>query len=211
MRLEDKEMSNDELNVLSDETLVKMAKDGSDYAEEFLIEKYKETVKNKAKAYYIEGADREDVVQEGMIGIFKAIKSFNEKKDTSFRTFAGLCINRQIITAIKRANRQKHQPLNDSVSLYQKTDNDDCKNNILGTLCSGDDTNPETLLLMGEIVNYLKESENGVFSSFENDVLAEKLKGRDYKEIAESLGKKPKVIDNALQRIKKKIARYLND
>ena len=200
----------DELNVLTDETLVKMAQEGSLTAEEYLIEKYKGIAKNKAKIYFITGADNEDVVQEGMIGIFKAIRSFDKDKNSTFKTFAELCITRQIITAIKNANRLKHQPLNQSVSLNTVETEDEDKPGLYETLPAKNDDDPETLLVMKEIVDYLIENENGIFSKFENKVLSEKLKGKDYKEIANELLKKPKVVDNALQRIKKKIGVYLD-
>ena len=119
MRLEDREMKNSDLNVLTDESIVKMAQEGSNTAYEYLINKYKESAKMKSKSYFIAGADNEDVIQEGMIGIFKAVRDFDEEKDASFRTFAELCINRQILNAIKGANRQKHQILNESVSLSE--------------------------------------------------------------------------------------------
>ena len=111
-------MKNNDLNVLTDESIVKMAQEGSGTAYEYLIDKYKELAKIKSKTYYIAGGDNEDVIQEGMIGIFKAIRDFDENKDASFRTFAELCINRQIVNAIKGANRQKHQILNESVPLH---------------------------------------------------------------------------------------------
>lgn len=205
-------MSNSNYNIFTDEILVKMAQEGSTTAEEYLIEKYKEVAKIKTKTYFIAGADNEDVVQEGMIGIFKAIRGFDGSKNASFRTFAELCINRQIITAIKTANRKKHQPLNQSISIYTNGDSngDDGEgvSEIIETLHSGSDTDPETLMVTKEIVDYLIENDNGIFSKFENKVLTEKLKGKDYIEIAAMFHKKPKVVDNALQRIKNKIALY---
>ncbi len=202
-------MEIDRLHILTDEQLVIMAQEGSETAEEILIEKYKGFVKNKAKLYYIAGADSEDVVQEGMIGLFKAIRSFDAGKQAAFKTFADTCVNSQIITAIKKANRQKHQPLNESVSLSKEV-GDEKQDVTMGDILSASmDNDPEALMLLREVVDYLKAFDSGLFSSFEWQVWSEKLKGHDYIEIAQLLGKSPKSIDNALQRIKKKIVAYL--
>ena len=197
------------MHILTDEQLVKMAQEGSETAEEILIEKYKGFVKNKAKAYYIAGADSEDVVQEGMIGLFKAIRGFDANKDAAFKTFADTCVNNQIMSAIKKANRQKHQPLNESVSLSGGVD-EDRPDIVVGDLMKAStESEPEVLLLLQEAVAGLKDSDGGLFSAFEWQVWTEKLKGHTYVEIAEILGKSPKSIDNAIQRIKKKIVAYL--
>ena len=197
------------LHILTDEQLVRMAQEGSETAEEILIEKYKGLVKNKAKTYYITGADSEDVVQEGMIGLFKAIRSFDVSKQTAFKTFADTCVNSQIISAIKKANRKRHKPLNESVSLSKEVD-DDTKDVSIGDIMQASmDNDPEALLLLQEVVDYLKTYDGGLFSRFEREVWVEKLKGKNYIEIADVLGKSPKSIDNALQRIKKKIVAYL--
>ncbi|MBR3706055.1 MAG: RNA polymerase sporulation sigma factor SigH [Firmicutes bacterium] len=199
------------LHILTDEQLVKMAQEGSETAEEILIEKYKGFVKNKAKSYYIAGADSEDVVQEGMIGLFKAIRGFDANKEAAFKTFADTCVNNQIMTAIKKANRQKHQPLNESLSLSREVDGgDEGPDMIVGDLMKASMENePEALLLLQEAVETLKAHDSGMFSAFEWQVWTEKLKGHSYVEIAEILGKSPKSIDNAIQRIKKKIVAYL--
>lgn len=197
------------MHILTDEQLVKMAQEGSETAEEILIEKYKSYVKGKAKLYYIVGADSEDVVQEGMIGLFKAIRSFDAEKNASFKTFADTCISGQIITAIKKANRRKHQPLNESLSLNKELD-DETQTTIYGDLLhSSSDSEPEAAMLFQEKLEALKTSDSGLFSNFEWRVWNEKLKGKDYNEIAETLEKSPKSIDNAMQRIKKKIVAYL--
>ena len=197
------------LHILTDEQLVKMAQEGSETAEEILIEKYKGFVKNKAKAYYIAGADSEDVVQEGMIGLFKAIRGFDANKEAAFKTFADTCVNNQIMTAIKKANRQKHQPLNESLSLNKDVDGD-FQDMTMGDLVAASmDNEPETMMLLQEAVDGLKAHDSGMFSSLEWQVWTEKLKGHTYTEIAEILGKTPKSVDNALQRIKKKIVAYL--
>ncbi|MBQ6899660.1 MAG: RNA polymerase sporulation sigma factor SigH [Firmicutes bacterium] len=197
------------LHILTDEQLVKMAQEGSETAEEILIEKYKGFVKNKAKSYYIAGADSEDVVQEGMIGLFKAIRGFDANKEAAFKTFADTCVNNQIMTAIKKANRQKHQPLNESLSLSGGVDDERPDMTVGDLIAASMDNEPEALMLLQEAVAGLKASDSGLFSSFEWQVWTEKLKGHSYVEIAEILGKSPKSIDNAIQRIKKKIVAYL--
>ena len=197
------------LHILTDEQLVKMAQEGSETAEEILIEKYKGLVKNKAKTYYITGADSEDVVQEGMIGLFKAIRSFDVSKQTAFKTFADTCVNSQIISAIKKANRKRHKPLNESVSLNKEVDDGTQDISVGDILQASMDNDPEALLLLQEVVDYLKTYDSGLFSKFEREVWIEKLKGKNYMEIAEHLGRSPKSVDNALQRIKKKIVAYL--
>lgn len=197
------------LHILTDEQLVRMAQEGSETAEEILIEKYKGLVKNKAKTYYITGADSEDVVQEGMIGLFKAIRSFDVSKQAAFKTFADTCVNSQIISAIKKANRKRHKPLNESVSLNKEVDDGTQDISVGDILQASMDNDPEALLLLQEVVDYLKTYDSGLFSKFEREVWIEKLKGKNYMEIAEHLGRSPKSVDNALQRIKKKIVAYL--
>lgn len=197
------------LHILTDEQLVKMAQEGSETAEEILIEKYKGLVKIKAKTYYITGADSEDVVQEGMIGLFKAIRSFDADKQAAFKTFADTCVNSQILSAIKKANRKRHRPLNESVSLNKEVDDEKHDISVGDIMQASMDNDPEALLLLQEVVDYLKTYDSGLFSKFEREVWVEKLKGRNYMEIAEQLGRSPKSVDNALQRIKKKIVAYL--
>ena len=197
------------LHNLTDEQLVRMAQEGSETDEEILIEKYKGLVKNKAKTYYITGADSEDVVQEGMIGLFKAIRSFDADKQAAFKTFADTCVNSQILSAIKKANRKRHRPLNESVSLNKEVDDEKQDISVGDILQASMDNDPEALLLLQEVVDYLKAYDSGLFSKFEREVWVEKLKGRNYLEIAEQLGRSPKSVDNAIQRIKKKIVAYL--
>ncbi len=213
MRLEDREMGDKDLNILTDESIVKMAQEGSNTAYEFLISKYRELAKNKSKSYYIAGGDNEDVIQEGMIGIYKAIRDFDEEQNATFRTFVEVCINRQIITAIKRANRQKHQILNESLSLNVPSalDNDDAP--VLAELLAANsaDTDPEEMMLMKEVVDYLKANERNLFSNLENEIWNQMLKGRNYREIAMAMGCSAKTVDNAIQRIKKKIQIFLEE
>ena len=197
----------DNLHILTDEQLAKMAREGSETAEEILIEKYRSLVKGKTKIYFIIGADNEDVIQEGMIGLFKAVRSYEPDKEATFRTYAELCINRQILSAIKTANRLKHQPLNESLPL-EKTQ-DDGESISAETLFTVEDNNPETLMLMKEILDYLMDENSDLFSPLERKVLGERLKGLSTSEIARRMQRDPKSIDNALQRIRKKVLAYL--
>ncbi len=201
-------MNTDNYNILTDEELVKMAQEGSVTAEEFLINKYKELAKIKSSVYFIVGGDKEDVIQEGMIGIFKAIREFREEKNVSFRTFAEVCINRQIISAIRKANLRKHKILNESLSLNQENDMGDEKP-LEERFHPKNDDDPETLMLMREITEFLIQDSNQLFSPLEQKVLAAMLQGKRYKEIASELHRSGKTVDNAIQRIKKKMYNYL--
>ncbi len=187
-----------------------MAQTGDAYAEEFLIWKYKELVKNRAHLYFIAGADRDDIIQEGMIGIFKAIRDFDERRQASFRTFAEICITRQIITAIKRATRLKHGPLNTYISLSKSVSEEDPQKTLGETLASSSDTDPESLLLLKEEIAYIEANGSDIFSALEWKVWTGYLQGKNYIEIAEETGKTPKSVDNAIQRIKKKLELYLS-
>ncbi len=208
MKSGNKEMENNTVHILTDEQLAKMAQEGSTTAEEILIEKYKGIARAKTKLYYIVGAEAEDVVQEGMIGLFKAIRSYDPEREASFKTYADTCVNSQIITAIKKANRMKHQPLNESLSLSKTVIDGDWETTAENLLHDSEENNPEALTLVREVVECLKAQDSGIFSDFEWRVWSEKLKGRSYTEIATQLGKSPKSIDNALQRIKKKVLRF---
>lgn len=203
MRLEDKEMREEKLNVLSDESLVKMAQEGSLTAEEYLIDKYKELVKKRAHLYFIVGGDRDDVIQEGMIGIFKAIKSFDEERDASFRTHVETCIKGQIFNAIKKANRLKHQPLNDSISI-----DEDEENKLDQIIVQGGQADPEERLILKELLELLMDGKKERFSKMESQVLDLMIEGHDIKEIAKMLDKPYKSIDNTMQRIKKKVSEH---
>lgn len=193
------------LSDMTDEELVICARGGDLEAEEYLIRKYKEMVRSKAKLYYIIGADGDDVVQEGMIGIFKAIQRYSDDKATSFRTFAEICVNRQIITAIKTARRRKHEPLNESISLHEPVNEEDEGTTFEEILHRGDDMDPEAELLIKDLMSELSSNERNLFSEFEMQVWTAFLRGHNYKEIAAFLGKSPKAVDNAIQRTKKKI------
>lgn len=198
-----------DITALSDENLVLSAQEGNIEAEELLMRKYKETVRTKAKMYYMAGADEEDVVQEGMIGLLKAIRQFDADKEVSFGTFAGICITRQIISAIRSADRHKHKPLNTSVSLSDPLKEENGEITLEDTLKTNTAENPETLLVIKDIAYYILHNGDNILSDFEMEVLNEVLKGYDYDKIARKLGKNPKSIDNAMQRTKKKIVAYL--
>ena len=195
----------------AEEDVVLMAQAGDEAASEYIISKYRTLAKTKSHIYFIAGGDPDDVIQEGMIGIFKAIRDFDPGRDAGFRTFAELCINRQIVTAIKAANRQKYKILNESVSIdYREPGSDgDDAGSISESMKSGEDTNPESMTLMREVVSYLKANGENIFSPMENLVWNETLKGKTYMEIAREYGKTPKAVDNALQRVKKKVMTYL--
>jgi RNA polymerase sporulation-specific sigma factor len=191
---------------MADELLVKEALKGDLDAEEYLIRKYKNVVRGKANSYFIVGADNEDIVQEGMIGIFKAIKGYNEDRNASFQTFAEICINRQILTAIKAAQRQKHSPLNNSLSFSDAISNEADKT-LEDTLASDNYSDPEKLYILKEEMDDLEE--NISFSDMELRVWNEYMKGHNYNDIAKKIGKSPKSIDNAIQRTKRKLEEYL--
>ncbi|GAB1476163.1 RNA polymerase sporulation sigma factor SigH [Bacillota bacterium] len=195
----------------TEEELVSRAQGGDAEAEEALIRKYKEVVKTKTHLYYIVGADRDDIVQEGMIGIFKAIRGFDESRQVAFRTFAEVCISRQIISAIKQAARRKHSPLNLSVSLNKTISENDNEVTLAETLSSGRNSDPEAMLLIKETLDRIGESSGKALSEFESLVWGQYIEGRTYKEIAVRLKKPPKAIDNAIQRSRKKLASILGD
>lgn len=199
-----------ELNLLSDETLVSMAQEGSSTAYEFLIDKYREMAKSKARKYYIHGGDKEDVQQEGMIGIFKAIRDFDKNAGSSFSYFAELCVERQIQTAITGANREKHRPLNEFISLSFGENQEDT-DDIVKSLSADKDAEPEKLTLFREAIDALHEEAEEKLSKMEAMVFSGIMQGKTYKEIADELGRSPKSIDNATQRIKKKIKFRLSD
>ena len=197
------------LLILTDEQLVLMAREGSETAEEILIEKYKGLVRAKAKAYFIAGAEAEDVVQEGMIGLMKAVRSFDEGREASFKTYAGTCINNQILKAIRKAEREKNQPLNDAISLDNRLREKDDDLTIGDIIKGSMFDEPEEKVIYEDTLERLGNISRQIFSPLESEVLRAKIAGKNYQEIAEELGKSPKTIDNALQRIRKKIMAFL--
>jgi len=199
----------EDLQVMVDEEIVEFARSGNNAAQEFLINKYKNFVRAKARSYFLIGADREDIIQEGMIGLYKAIRDFRMDKLSSFRAFAELCITRQIITAIKTATRQKHIPLNSYVSLNKPIYDEDSDRTLLDVISGSKVTDPEELIVSQEEFDDIEEKMSEILSSLEWQVLMSYLEGKSYQEIAEDLDRHVKSIDNALQRVKRKLERYL--
>jgi len=200
-----------DLSKIKDEELVVIAQTGDKLAEEILMDKFKPLVKSRSRAYFLIGADSEDIIQEGMIGLYKAVRDYDNERNASFRGFAELCVNRQMITAIKAATRQKHQPLNSYVSLNKPVFDDDSEQTYMDFLQEGDLVNPETLLIGRENKSSLVMRMVDTLSGFETKVLKLYLQGLSYYEIAEKLKRTEKSIDNALQRIKKKLERFLQE
>ena len=196
---------------LADEEIVRMCHGGDTAAEEYLLNKYKNFVRSKARSYFLIGADHEDIVQEGMIGLYKAIRDYRQEKLSSFRAFAELCITRQIITAIKTATRQKHIPLNSYISLNKPLYDEESDRTLLDIIMEGNTGNPEDMIINQENLGNIHRKINEVLSGLEQEVLAAYLDGKSYQEIAESLGRHVKSIDNALQRVKRKLEKYLEE
>ena len=192
-----------------DEDIVAEAKEGNSRAQEYIISKYEKFVKSKAKSYFLIGADKEDIYQEGMIGLYKAIRDFNPEKLTSFKAFAELCVTRQIITAIKTATRQKHIPLNTYVSLNKPIYEEESERTLLDVIAGFRMTDPEELFISAEQMDHIQEEISKVLSDLELEVLTSYLDGKSYQEIACDLDRHAKSIDNALQRVKKKLEKCL--
>ena len=198
-------------NTMLDEEIVEYARKGNDKALEYVINKYKNFVRAKARTYFLIGADREDIVQEGMIGLYKAIRDFREDKLSSFRAFAELCITRQIITAIKTATRQKHIPLNSYVSLKRPIFDEESDRTLLDVISEEKVYDPEEMMINKEEFTSIELKMGEILSELEWEVLSSYLKGRTYQEIAGDLDRHVKSIDNALQRVKRKLEKYLED
>ena len=195
---------------MQDEEIVEVARTGSVEAQEYLINKYKGFVKAKARSYFLIGADREDIIQEGMIGLYKAIRDFRSDKLTSFKAFAELCITRQIITAIKTATRQKHIPLNSYVSLNRPIYDEDSDRTLLDIMPSDQVLDPEEVVISAEEIGRMEEQITEILSELEWQVLNCYLDGKSYVEIADELQRHVKSVDNALQRVKRKLERYVD-
>ncbi|WP_431028449.1 RNA polymerase sporulation sigma factor SigH [Lysinibacillus sp. LZ02] len=194
---------------ISDEDIVEQVHLGNTEALDYLITKYRVFVKAKARSYFLIGADKEDIIQEGMIGLYKAIRDFKGDKLASFRAFAELCITRQIITAIKTATRQKHIPLNSYVSLDKPIYDEESERTLMDVITSPLSENPEYLMINREDYSRLEGQMSRVLSELEQQVLVLYLEGRSYNEISSLLKRSTKSIDNALQRIKRKLERHL--
>jgi len=193
-----------------DEEVVIEAQDSNVRAQEYLINKYKNFVKAKAKSYFLIGADKEDIYQEGMIGLYKAIRDFKADRLSSFRAFAEICVTRQIITAIKTATRQKHIPLNTYISLNKPIYDEESDRTLLDVLSGAKITDPEELVISKEEVINIQNEIGEVLSELEMEVLMSYLDGKSYQEIACDLDRHAKSIDNALQRVKRKLEKCLS-
>ena len=193
-----------------DEEVVIEAQKRNVRAQEYLINKYKNFVKAKAKSYFLIGADKEDIYQEGMIGLYKAIRDFKADRLSSFRAFAEICVTRQIITAIKTATRQKHIPLNTYISLNKPIYDEESDRTLLDVLSGAKITDPEELVISREEVISIQNEIGEVLSELEMEVLMSYLDGKSYQEIACDLDRHAKSIDNALQRVKRKLEKCLS-
>ena len=197
-----------DLKQCSDEELIVRYRDGDTDAMDFIFERYKHLVRKKAKAMFLAGGDNDDLIQEGMIGLYKAIRDYNTDREASFATFASMCINRQMITAVAASNREKNMPLNTYVSYDMPAGGDeDSDMRLVDILQSQTELNPEKLLIDKEHNWDLKSHLKEVLSTFEQQVLTYYLEGMDYTAIAKKMQKPPKSVDNALQRIRSKAAR----
>ena len=205
---ENKEIiSDDEADV--DDNMVFRAKAGDEKSLNHILKKYRNFVRSKAKPFFIVGADKEDILQEGMIGLFKAIRDYDEEKTVSFRAFAELCVTRQIITAVKAATRQKHIPLNSYISLNKPMSEEDPDKTLMDMMKNSHISDPEQLIISKEEMKLIEEKTKEMLSEFETRVLSLYLKGYSYNEISEKLCKHSKTVENALQRIKRKFEKYL--
>jgi len=196
-------------NDFTDEELVIRARDGEEEITEYLMDKYKNLVRSKASTMFILGADREDLIQEGMIGLFKAVRDYDSGRDASFYTFAELCISRQMYTALQASGRKKHSPLNTYVSIYQGHDEEEGVG-LIDALENHKERNPEEILIDKENVAAIEKIIDNDLSAFEKQVLELSMTGMGYVEIAKLLGKDGKSTDNALSRVKMKIRKALN-
>ena len=197
-----------DLKQCSDEELIVRYRDGDTDAMDFIFERYKHLVRKKAKAMFLAGGDNDDLIQEGMIGLYKAIRDYHTDREASFATFASMCINRQMITAVAASNRKKNMPLNTYVSYDMPAGGDeDSDMRLVDILQSQTELNPEKLLIDKEHNRDLKSRLKEVLSTFEQQVLTYYLEGMDYTAIAKKMQKPPKSVDNAMQRIRSKAAR----
>ena len=196
----------DKYNNLTDEEIISQIKQGDESALVYLLEKYKDIVNAKVGKYFIIGAEREDVIQEGMIGLFKAIKDFNPEKQNTFKSFANICVERQLITAIKSSNKQKHMPLNSYLSLNTAAydNNDENSVELIDTFDSKTVEDPLETIMKEEYYNEIQNAVNKSLSKFEKQVLDRFIKGESYVTIAKRLDSPVKSVDNAIQRIRKK-------
>jgi len=203
--------STDIYSTMIDEDIIGKARTGDTSAVDYLLNKYKGFVRAKARTYFLIGADREDIIQEGMIGLYKAIRDFRVDKLASFRAFAELCVTRQIITAIKTATRQKHIPLNSYVSLNKPIFDEDSDRTLMDIISEENSTDPEEMMISREEFKSIEEKMSKILSELEWEVLSSYLQGKSYQEIADELKRHIKSIDNALQRVKRKLEKSMRD
>ena len=201
----------DRFRALTDEEVVQLCRQGDSLAEEYLLNKYKNFVRTKARSYFLIGADHEDIVQEGMIGLYKAIRDYKAERLSSFRAFAELCVTRQIITAIKTATRQKHIPLNSYISLNKPIYEEDSDRTLLDVITEEGMSNPEEMIIDREDLSVIEGKIGQMLSDLEKEVLVRYMEGKSYVEIADEMHRHVKSIDNALQRIKRKLLKYLEE
>lgn len=194
--------------ILQDEQIITLIQNGQSDATEYLLKKYAPLVKKSIRTLYLIGADTEDLSQEGMIGLFKAIQNYQTDNNASFYTFAKLCIDRQIYSAIKASNRKKHIPLNSYISFYSKINEDEIE--LIDNLEAGNDSNPEQIILDRENTMNIEKILDVHLSKMEKQVLSLYLQGKSYADIGTELGKPGKSIDNAIQRIRDKVKRLYN-
>ena len=191
--------------------IVLKASKGDKIALEYIIKKYKNFVKAKAKSYFLIGADKEDIIQEGMIGLYKAVRDFDASKTNSFKGFADICITRQIITAIKTATRQKHIPLNSYISLNKPVYDEESERTLLDIIATSIVTDPEELIISKEELKHIESKMNELLSDLELQVVEYYLNGKSYQYIADKLKRDVKSIDNALKRVKRKLEKHLEN
>ena len=198
----------DRFSSLSDEEIVDIyQRENNHFATDYIVQRYKNFVRSKARSYFLLGADKEDIIQEGMIGLYKATRDYNRDREVSFKSFAELCITRQIISAIKGASRQKHIPLNSYISL-NKPAYDDSERTLIEVLETEKNLDPEEVVINREQYALIKEVMEAVLSPLEWDVLRGYMDAKSYQEMAEEHHRSIKSIDNALQRVKKKMEVY---
>lgn len=195
-------------DTLTDEQLIRKLRGGEKEIVDYIMEKYKNLVRKEAKAMYLLGGENDDLIQEGMIGLFKAVQDYDTQQDVSFFLFARLCIRRQMYSAIEASKRKKHIPLNSYVSFYEKAE-EGGTDRVLDTIVAGEESDPEAAMIGKEYMEKLLERLERELSALENQVLDLHLQGIGYREIAERIDKSPKAVDNALQRIKTKVEKII--
>lgn len=202
-------VAEEKYKAFTDDEIVEMFRSGDDRALEYLLNKYKFVVRIKARTYFLAGADREDIIQEGMIGLYKAVMSYNADKQSSFKAFADLCITRQIITAVKTSNRLKNKPLNSYISLNKPAYDEDSEKTLMDFLENSMMDNPEDIIIHNENLRLMEKKFDTALSKLEKRVLDYYLDGKSYQDIATAIDKSTKSVDNAIQRIRNKLTPFI--